>query len=43
MCCGVVPILFLLGFSFEVRAQTEMKKWCIKGMCMLKVVSNEEN
>ena len=25
-----------LGFSFEVRAQTGMKIWCIVGMHMLK-------
>ena len=29
-----------LGFSFRVRAQTEMKIWCAKGMCMLEVVSS---
>ena len=31
------------GLSFGVRAQTEMKIWCIKGMCMLKIVSSEKN
>ena len=30
-----------LGFVFGVRAQTEMKIWCVTGMCMLKVVSSE--
>ena len=25
------------GFSFGVRAWTEMEIWCIKGVCMLKV------
>ena len=29
-----------LGFVFGVRAQTEMKIWCIIGMCMLKVSSD---
>ena len=28
-----------LGFSFGVRALIEMKMRCVKGMCMLKVVS----
>ena len=32
-----------LGFVFGVRAQTEMKIWCITGMCTLKVVSSETN
>ena len=32
-----------LGFIFGVRAQTEMKTWCVTGMCMLKVVSSETN
>ena len=27
-----------LGFSFGVRAQAEMKLWCVVGMYMLKVV-----
>ena len=31
-----------LGFSFGVRAQTEMKIWCVKGMHLLKVVSSEK-
>ena len=31
-----------LGFSFRVRAQTEMKIWYIKGVYMLKVVSSEK-
>ena len=26
------------GFSFGVRARTEMKIWCVVGMHMLKVV-----
>ena len=26
-----------LGFSFGVRARTEMKIWCVVGMDMLKV------
>jgi len=26
-----------LGFSFGVKAQTEMKIWCVVGMHMLKV------
>ena len=26
-----------LGFVFGARAQTEMKIWCVTGMCMLKV------
>ena len=30
-----------LGFVFGVSAQTEMKIWCITGMCMPKVVSSE--
>ena len=32
-----------VGFSFGVRAQTEMEIWCVKGMYRLKVVSNENN
>ena len=32
-----------LGFVFGVSAQTEMKIWCITGMCMPKVVSSETN
>ena len=34
-----------LDFSFRIRAQTEMKIWCIKGMSimsMLKIVSTEK-
>ena len=27
-----------LGFSFAIRALTEMKIWCVVGMHMLKVV-----
>ena len=27
-----------LGFSFGVRARTEIKVWCVVGMHMLKVV-----
>ena len=45
---GVVKVTSLLikaesalGFSFRVRAQTEMKIWCIKGMQLLKVASSE--
>ena len=30
-----------LGFSFGVRARTEMKIWCIKDMHLLKVVLSE--
>ena len=30
-----------LEFSFGVRAQTEMKIWCVKGMYLLKAVSSE--
>ena len=33
----------VLRLSFGVRAQTEMKIWCIKGMFLLKVVSSENN
>ena len=32
----------VLAFVFGVRAQTEMKIWCITGMCMLKVCSLSE-
>ena len=32
-----------LGFVFGVRAQTEMKIWCVTGMCMLKIVSSKTN
>ena len=32
-----------LEFGFGVRAQTEMKTWCVKGMHMLKVVSSRNN
>ena len=31
-----------LGFSFGVRARTEMEIWSIKGICMLKVVLSEK-
>ena len=31
-----------LGFSFGVRAQTEMKVWYIEDMYMLKVTWNEK-
>ena len=31
-----------LGFSFGVRAQTEIKIWCVKGMHLLKIVSSEK-
>lgn len=30
------------GFYFGVRTQTEVKIWCAKGMCMLKVASSEK-
>ena len=32
-----------LRFIFGGRAQTEIKIWCITGMCMLKVVLSERN
>ena len=32
-----------LGFSFEVRAWTEMGIRCVQGMYRLKVVSSEKN
>ena len=33
-----------LGFSFGVRAWTEMEIWSVKAyICMLKVVSSEKN
>ena len=32
-----------LGFIFGVRAQTEMKIWCVTGMCMVKTVLNGTN
>ena len=42
---GMVNVTSLLieagsghGLSFGVRASTEMEIWCVKGMCMLKVV-----
>ena len=45
---GVVKVTSLLikpesalEFIFGVRAQAEMKIWCVTGMCMLKVVSSE--
>ena len=31
------------GFSFGVRAWTEMEIWCIKGIFMVKVVSSGTN
>ena len=31
-----------LGFSFGVRAWTEMEIWCDKGMYRLKLVSGEK-
>ena len=31
-----------LGFSFGVRAWTEMEIRCVKGMCRLKLVSSEK-
>ena len=31
------------GFSFGVRAWTEMEIWCVNGMFILKVVSSEKN
>ena len=31
-----------LGFSFGVRAQTELKIWCVKGMHLLKAVPSEK-
>ena len=31
-----------LGFSFGVRAWTEIEIWCVKGMFMLKLVSSEK-
>ena len=32
-----------IGFSFGVRAQTEMKIWCVKGMYMLNKLKNFDN
>ena len=32
-----------LGFSFGVRAWTEMEMQCVKGMYRLKLVSSEKN
>ena len=32
-----------LGFSFGVRAWTEMEIWCVKGMYRLKLVSSGNN
>ena len=32
-----------LWFGFGVRAWTEMKIWCVKGMFMLRVVSSKKN
>ena len=47
---GVVKVTSLfvkagsgLGFSFGVRAWTEMEIWCVKGMYRLKLVSSEKN
>ena len=31
-----------LGFSFGVRAWTEMEIWCVKGIFMLKFVSSDK-
>ena len=31
-----------LGFSFGVKAQTEMKIWYVTGMYMLKIVQSEK-
>ena len=31
------------GFSFRVRAWTEMEIWCVKGMVILKLVLSEKN
>ena len=39
----VISLLMKLGFSFGVRAWTEMAIWCVKGMFMLKIVSSEKN
>ena len=30
-----------VGFSFGVRARTEMEIWCVKGMFRLKLISSE--
>ena len=32
-----------VGFSFGVRASTEMEIRCVKGMCRLKLISSENN
>ena len=32
-----------VGFSFGVRARTEMEIWCVKGMFRLKLISSEKN
>ena len=32
-----------VGFSFVVRARTEMEIWCVKGMFRLKLISSEKN
>ena len=31
-----------LGFSFEVRAWTEIEIWCVEGIYRLKLVSSEK-
>ena len=31
-----------VGFSFGVRAWTEVKIWCVKGMYRLKLISSEK-
>ena len=31
-----------VGFSFGVRARTEMEIWCVKGMFRLKLISSEK-
>ena len=38
-----IKVKSALGFSFRVRAQTEMKIRCIKGRHSLKVVSSGKN
>ena len=32
-----------VGFSFGVRAWTEMEIWCVKGMYRLKLITSENN
>ena len=46
---GIVKVTSLIinagsgpGFSFGVRAWTEMEIWCVNGMFMLKVVSSQK-